>query len=157
MPDGTMPLDTAGRLLRAKAHELENRVQGAANRDGALISDFDGLTADVALVAELLAMALAHIAALQDASHHHTKTGKVLTHADIEALADEAEAGYDVDPPGAPGAVMAQLYFTWEELELLAGLVEGRLGGLVIADPEWGNLNTMRTALREAQYGLRQP
>jgi len=27
-----------------------------------------------------------------------TKTGKVLTDADIQALADEAERGYDIDP-----------------------------------------------------------
>lgn len=30
-----------------------------------------------------------------------TKTGKVLTDADIEALADEAERGYDVEPTRA--------------------------------------------------------
>lgn len=29
--------------------------------------------------------------------HGHTKSGKPITDADIEALADEAEAGYDVD------------------------------------------------------------
>ena len=31
------------------------------------------------------------------AKTYRTKTGKVLTDADIEALADEAERGYDVD------------------------------------------------------------
>jgi hypothetical protein len=29
--------------------------------------------------------------------HGHTKSGKPITDADIEALADEAETGYDVD------------------------------------------------------------
>lgn len=31
---------------------------------------------------------------------HRTRTGRLLTDADIEALADEAEAGYDVKPDG---------------------------------------------------------
>lgn len=54
------------------------------------------------------------------------------------------------------GAVMAQLYFTWEELELLAGLVDRRIEGMPLTDAEWGKLNSLRTALREAQYGLRR-
>lgn len=68
MPDGleTMPLDTAGRLLRAKAHELEARIANAAT-NGHVLAEFDYLAADVALVAELLAMALDRIAALEGA------------------------------------------------------------------------------------------
>lgn len=39
---------------------------------------------------------------------HVTKTGRILTEADCEALAEEAEAGYDIDrflrdPGGCPG------------------------------------------------------
>ena len=33
---------------------------------------------------------------MEQGAHYHTKTGKVLTNEDIEALADEAERGYDV-------------------------------------------------------------
>lgn len=37
-----------------------------------------------------------HAAALTDAEAIVTKTGKVLTDADVHALADEAERGYDI-------------------------------------------------------------
>jgi hypothetical protein len=46
---------------------------------------------------------------------------------------------------------LAELLFTWSELDVLAGLVDERLAGLATADPAWSMLNSLRTALREAQ------
>ena len=42
-------------------------------------------------------MAIAERLRAGDQTTYRTKTGKILTDADIEALADEAEAGYDVE------------------------------------------------------------
>jgi hypothetical protein len=52
---------------------------------------------------------------------------------------------------------LAQLYFTWEELDVLAGLVDERLVATsAMSEKAWGRLNSLRTALREAQQGVRR-
>jgi hypothetical protein len=101
------------RLLRAKAAELEQQVL-RDNEPGEMVTRMTWLTADVALLYSILAEFIegtyasltlyeAHtenlierVHTLEQAAHYHTKTGKVLTYEDIQALADEAERGYDV-------------------------------------------------------------
>ena len=95
--------ERAARLLRAKAGELENMAGvflERINRPMPVTADarvFDeaigNLMADIALVAGLLAHEIERNEAMR---HVHTKTGKVMTDADFEKLADEAEQGYDV-------------------------------------------------------------
>jgi hypothetical protein len=47
---------------------------------------------------------------------------------------------------------LAQLYFSWDELDALADLVDDRITNAQGAD--WGLFNSLRTALREAQFGI---
>lgn len=55
---------------------------------------------------------------------------------------------------------LAQLYFRWEELDVLADLVDDKIGGhwgpMPVMDPRWPMLNSLRTALREAQQTVRR-
>lgn len=110
----------AARLLHAKAAELERRflieeesLEVPMTTLGANML-INGMIADIALIAGLLAdhmdvtnatlaLYVAHtenlierVYQLEQQAHYHTKTGKVLTNEDIQALADEAERGYDV-------------------------------------------------------------
>jgi hypothetical protein len=53
-------------------------------------------------------------------TEYHTRSGRVLTDADNQALADEAERGYDVDPDARPGplrAAVADLQATVEAVD----------------------------------------
>jgi hypothetical protein len=85
---GPLNPETAARLLHAKAAELETYVLEHGVDD-----DVSYLHASVALIATLLAD---EIERNVNARHYHTATGKVLTDESIQALADEAERGYDV-------------------------------------------------------------
>lgn len=108
MSEERLTPERAVRLLRAKTAELERH-----SLEGIEIPVVY-LAADIALVAGLLAdhmdvtnatlaLYVAHtenlierVFQLEQGAHYHTKTGKVLTNEDIEALADEAERGYEV-------------------------------------------------------------
>jgi hypothetical protein len=96
-PSNRMTPERAARLLRAKAGELEGLVHDYVSNPhhlGGLPPPQDmALAADIALIATLLAD---HMERCDLTRHYHTKTGKVLTDEDIQALADEAERGYDV-------------------------------------------------------------
>jgi hypothetical protein len=120
MSEERLTPERAVRLLRAKAGELEHRfLTEEASLDVPMTTlganmMINGLMADIALVCSILAdfmetadptlqLYVAHsenlierVASLEDVKHLHTKTGKVLTDDDIQALADEAERGYDV-------------------------------------------------------------
>jgi len=56
------------------------------------------------------------------------------------------------------GEPLATLYYTWDELEVLADLVDGEIATVekFIADGHddgsWPMLNSLRTSLREAQF-----
>lgn len=52
---------------------------------------------------------------------------------------------------------LATLYYTWDELDVLAGLVDARIATVTMDEEGWSMLNSLRTSLREAQYGLRRP
>jgi hypothetical protein len=52
--------------------------------------------------------------------------------------------------------VLAQLFFTWAELDVLAGLVDDRIAATPMEHPAWSMLNGLRTALREAQSSVRE-
>jgi hypothetical protein len=96
MADGlsNMSNERMARLLWAKAGELEAYVKPRLGGPGT--TDLDWLIADLALIASVVAAFIE-----RTADHDEpivTKTGKVLTDADIQALADEAEAGYPVCP-----------------------------------------------------------
>jgi hypothetical protein len=93
MSDRLSP-ERAVRLLRAKGAELEKTTRVFYDAGGMATNEMIGnLAADIALVAQLLADAIERS---ESEFHIHTKTGKVLTNEDLQALADEAEAGYDV-------------------------------------------------------------
>lgn len=49
---------------------------------------------------------------------------------------------------------LATLHLAWEELEMLAQLVESRLPLCDPEGPTWAKCNALRTALREAQATL---
>jgi len=82
--------ERAARLLKAKAAELENY---SLQTGDAQLGTFGGMAADIALIAHLVADEIERNMASR---HLHTKTGRVLSDEDIQALADEAEVGYDV-------------------------------------------------------------
>lgn len=52
---------------------------------------------------------------------------------------------------------LANLLYTWDELDVLAALVDERIAAVPMDEPGWGMLNSLRTSLREAQYALRRP
>jgi len=103
--DEKLTPERAVRLLRAKGAELEATVLAGWQSEPAI--DITLLAADIALIAQLLAdhiermeYLVAHplitTSAEASGTKYVTKSGKVLTDDDIQALADEAEAGYDV-------------------------------------------------------------
>jgi len=85
-----------------------------------------------------------------------TKTGKVLTDADIEALADEAEAGYDVEhlkgkpnrPDLATRALQAMLPPDAKDCALVLDVMARKEKGWLVTDLE-------RAAVRRAVEILR--
>jgi len=53
---------------------------------------------------------------------------------------------------------LATVYYTWEELDLLAKLVDSEIVGVDqwgTDDGTWAMLNSLRTSLREAQFTIR--
>jgi hypothetical protein len=118
--DGWLPAgekltpERAVRLLRAKGAEMESWVLHNAQPGDAQVWQITAnntahvwqLTADIALIAQLVADHIEagiptfspNLTPEMLASHrpYVTKSGRVLSDADIEALADEAERGYDV-------------------------------------------------------------
>ena len=51
----------------------------------------------------------------------------------------------------------AQLYYTWDELDALAALVDNQIAGAdPIEQPDMAMLNSLRTSLREAQQSVRR-
>lgn len=87
---------------------------------------------------------------------------------DLEPMPDEprpprtwrkVDASF-VERETLPQHPFAQLYYDWDELDVLAGLVDAELAlsehTWSTGDEHWSMLNALRTSLREAQYGLRR-
>jgi hypothetical protein len=68
--------------------------------------------------------------------------------------ADDVVADFADAPPVTSRPYFALLYFTHDELATLADVVELAIG---MRTSEFPMLNSLRTALREAQYGLEIP
>lgn len=75
----------------------------------------------------------------------------------LKRLTDRmGRAGFEVGRVSYAMTTLAQLFLTYGELETLAGLVDEAIEPESPEGFRWSELNSLRTALREAQFGLQR-
>lgn len=119
---------------------------------------------------------------MSDRTEHHERMvrfayylGMATNQLDKKRVDFLKSAGYDIVPvmkeletwleaerdKAARVGPFAQLYYTWDELEILANLVEGEVATIdkFVAghhDADWQKFSSLRTSLREGQETVRR-